>query len=265
MNSFCSSRRTGFSLLELLVACALSILIVSVIVTMASDSLNIFRTTGNRLRANSDASVALDLIALDLQAFASQNSPFESMHCTPLEAIEQGHGHWLMFLSVPDDEAADPGKTRAISYKLAFQDVLTGGSGEPGYGLYRFAASSAETFAHAVGLRDLLADYWSSRATLATARENCLIGNVVCFGIVFSYLDENGVHTYVPEDQELSVRGGQLYIDGDRIESATGLLAEVSLTILSEAGLYQLRQSPDRSSEILARNSSTFCRTIPLN
>jgi len=62
------SNRQGFTLMEVLVSSALTVVILTMLFTVLIGAMNAWQTGTNRMQGNADARMALDSIATDLQS-----------------------------------------------------------------------------------------------------------------------------------------------------------------------------------------------------
>lgn len=284
MNKHLNSR-SAFTLLELLVASAVSIILLGVVVSVIQAIGTGQQQTMGGVQREGDLGLAADQLILDLEALSLPNKAgSEALRSLP-ETIEEAEGTWLMMLtSALDRDNAGGGTedlnrhgaTRAVSYRLARQDPLGAGGSRAIYAIYRAIASSSHTFTHATGTTNLHDDYWTGIDSLAdpvpapgppTAAENFLAANVVAFSVRFQRAD-NGEWTSA-EDAIRIGRDGAGILGGDGSLSPTGLVpggftqAEVSLTVLSpqgatllESGAIQMPEAIQRFGETVVRRTS---------
>lgn len=247
------STRCAFTLVELLVASVISMILVGLLlIATQSVSTNYTRTQAEITRRG-DAAFALDQIVQDIEGYVIPNfAQGEGLRATPETVGAATNALWLTLLSTATDtDTSDPsgtnnftGATRALSYRLAYQNSIDGTSSEPAYAIYRSIASAKHTFANITATTtNLQTQYWSAipgsptpTPAAATAIGSFLAENVVALSVRF--LKEDGSWTS-PGD---TVRIGR---DGVTVNGApvAGRLkrAEVSITVLSPEGAQRVR------------------------
>lgn len=237
------SRLTGaaFSLLELLVASAVSMLLVGVLLMATHGvSTNYTRTQANITRQG-DAAFALDQIVQDIEGYVIPNFPGgEALKMTPEVVGDATNAAWLTILSTVTDEdnSATPftGATRAISYRLARQNTIDGTDIAQTYAIYRSIASAKHTFSNVDSTTtNMQTQYWGAPApdpaptpAAPTAIGNFLSENVV--GLSVRFLRRDGTWTS-PGDEVRIGRDGTT-VNGEAV--AGGFTrAEVGITVIS--------------------------------
>jgi len=249
----------AFTLVEMLVACAVAMLLLVSLAGIVSQSMDVSRRTNNTLLAYNEAASAIDLLANDLESLAVTRQPFEYLHMTT-ETVEAASGvSRLLFLSVAtqDNTAdADMGQLRAISYRLLRQDPISSGGKNPVYGLYRSSVSAAETFQKFAGQTDLSSSFNSVSPSL----DDFLAGNIVDFRVRFypagGQTPANGGGASI---QPVRISGNSTKVNGSDF---SGVLAwaEVTMTVLEnsgvkllDAGTIDLETAKQRYGRILTR------------
>ncbi len=251
------SRRQGFTLMEVLVSSALTVVILTMLFTVLIGAMNAWQTGTNRLQGNADARMALDSIAQDLQSIVVRQTSIDQEWLyadqVPVANAPEGtRSTWLTFFAPSlDREPNQQGDIVAISYKVGFQDPLsTNTPAFPIFGLYKHMIDTRNTFNLALGLENVRADFWNGNPTLEQnlfapqsvnplSPQSLLIPNVVDFNVDWN------VHTIgsvQPLSSDANIRlNNSLFagvnefpntpVGGGRIESA-----DISLTILTEEG-----------------------------
>jgi hypothetical protein len=236
--------------MEVLVSSALTVVILTMLFSVLIGAMNAWQTGTNRLQGNSDARLALDSIAQDLQSMVARQ--------TTLGVLGQ---EWLYserrpIFGLPDDfnrsatqlyffspsldrEPGQQGDIVAIQYQVAFADPFQGNpqsnvstSNYNIFGLYKRMESTRDTFQNVLGLEDIWDGYWEARQSPRSG--DLLIPNVVDFHVAWNITTDDVPRT---ETQWLRLHN-QLSAfshmdDGPRkIESA-----DISLTILTDEGM----------------------------
>jgi prepilin-type N-terminal cleavage/methylation domain-containing protein len=183
----------AFTLVELLVSMVVSALVLTLLVSVISRSMQITTHSLNTMAAYSSAAAAVDSIATDLASLAVTRQPYEYLQALPdpnfpatayPNLLANTSQPMLLILNVisPADSAIsspspaqsppatpsypDSGQPRAVCYRIAWQNPITA-NGSPSaassnynsyvFGLYRQVASSSDTFTYVLGTTDLYA------------------------------------------------------------------------------------------------------------
>lgn len=256
----------GFTILELLVATAVTMLMSVLLLSMVQYFIDGYRRTQNSMSRQGDSSFALDQIVQDIENRVIPNSPnAEGLRATWTN-VDQGKGVWLTLLSTATDR--DPnmnnGATRAISYRIDKKNPIDGSVNHPAYALYRSIASAKHTFENAMStnVSNLQSDYWNNlpaapapTPTQPTDKDNFIAPNIVEFQVRFLRAD-NGKWTQ-PESTVSISRNGAI-VDGVAIPGGFKR-AEVSLMTISPEGATKLAAGMS-IQEVITRYSQTSVR-----
>jgi len=260
-----SKRRVAaFTLAEIMIATAITMLMVALLLSLTQGVIGSFSTARDRMIRQGDISFALDQLVQDLEGLVVPTSEgSQGLRWTP-EDIEGAQAGWLTFLSTAtdpdnsteDDAISHQGATRAISYRLAYQNPFDAeAEGNEEFALYRSIASAKHTFENAFeDVDDLQEDYWTNpaaepepapRAANPPDPATYLSGNVVRFAVRFLRADDE---TWTEPDQEIKIGQNQgdaentesgAFVDGEQVPGGF-LRAEVSVTVLSREGAGRL-------------------------
>jgi len=279
--------RSGFTLLEVLVASTVSLILIGLILSVTFGVLESYQDTSNGTVQEGDAALALDQMIQDLEGLVVPNLlGSEALRATP-EKIgpHEADAQWLTLLSTSTDEdQSEPvtftGASRSISYRIAYQNPIDGSDENATYGLYRSIASAEHTFDNAIGSSNLQNEYWDNLAATPnptprspTDLDNFLASNVVRFQLRFQYLDTKGNDN--PSDDELVwtspeetlrfARSGLTIIDGGAsLSIPTYERVEVLLTVLTPEGMERLRSGVVGLEEAIQRYGQTSVRQAAL-
>lgn len=256
-----------------MVAMTVTATLLLLLVSVASDSLKNFRQIDESVRLQSDASAALHMIASDLEALTVESRLIEALECKP-ETVRGVQSSWLTGLSrVYDNPGTGApnnfGELRSFSYKLAYQNPITGTTGtSPVYALYRTVLPAGTTLNAVLAQmlqnpgRGLGQAYWDTRAT--TTSDDYLVGNVVRFDVAWTYetLDAGGAVNFqtVPINTSVryrkdEVRAGATTIPG-RMARAT-----ITLILLPESAVKQLNGAQP-GADYIAKKGKRFSREV---
>lgn len=256
--------QSGFTLVELLVATAITAILVILLLGISQNILESHRRTISDATLERDAQFALDRLAEDLGTLTRPRlRGAESLHAVVESVAGAVSLHLVMVTNAtdsdPDGVAASP---RAISYRVAYQDPVAEGGGWPAFAMYRSVATATETFQEAVGASNLMGDFWQSRPS--TQLRDYLIGNVVDFRL--RYLD-----TETSDWVALDNPGDVLRLAGRDRVSTSGLgdggetsALELSITTLSREGGIRLRDGAVTVAEAIDRYGKTHTRRVGL-
>jgi len=264
------NRNAGFTLAEIMIATALTMMMVVLLLSLTQGLLGSFTSARDRMLRQGDISFALDQMVQDLEGLVVPNATdSEGLRMTS-ETVGNADGVWLTFLSTAtdldnsttNDNISHQGATRAISYRLAHQNPIDGSDDQPAYAIYRSIASAKHTFENALNVDDLQGDYWSSLPATPdpTPRDptdigSFLSGNVVEFTVRFLRADND---TWTQPDDNVRIASDGVYVGSDQVEGGF-TRAEVSVTVLSEEGATRLESGLD-PAEVKKRYGKTSVR-----
>jgi len=269
----------GFSLVELLLAAAISMILVGLLLLAVQGVMNNYTHTQSKITGQADVSFALDQVVQDLESMVIPNyTNAEALALTPETVGSVTNAAWLTLLSTSVDrdnssnatfQANFNGATRAISYRLSYQDPLTTGGTNPCYGIYRSVASANHTFSNAMSVTNAQTDYWSNIPATPAPTPNSST-NITCFlaenivGFSLRFLRADTMTWTLPTDQ---IRIGN---DGSSVNGIQGpngfLRAEVSLTMITPEGSdrvkggFGLTKAIKRFGQVSVRQTAAFSK-----
>ncbi|MEI6033895.1 MAG: hypothetical protein WCS65_06390 [Verrucomicrobiae bacterium] len=268
---------SAFTLIELLVAATISMFLVGLLLMAVQGISTSYTRTQANITRQGDAAFALDQVVQDLEGYVVPNfAAGEAIRATPETVGETTNAIWLTLLSTAVDADNSnvngtnnfSGATRAISYRLAYQNTISTNSPgtDPTFAIYRSISSAKHTFANvSSATTNMQSQYWGSIAAspspappAPTAIGNFLAENVVGFSVRFLYLDSSGAEKWTSSSDVVRIGRDGATINGAAI--AGGLKrAEVSLTILSPEGAQRLKAGLPLS-EAISRYGKTSVR-----
>jgi prepilin-type N-terminal cleavage/methylation domain-containing protein len=261
----------GFTLLELLVAMAVTAILVVMLAGVVQNVLGLYsRMTGDPAMF-SESKLAVRQLARDLESLGLPGATGgEILRMTPEQAGTVGQldgksAVWLTVLTSAtdrddsvltsatdrDDSTPNPveGALRAVSYRLARQNPIDGSSTEPTTALYRSIASAAHTFSNAPGKTNLQSGYWAILPSAPaptpqppTAIDNYLAGGVAGFQIRYHYVDTRGTASPTDDISAWTEPGDSVRISAEGSDRNGSSIpggfrsAEITLTVLSRQG-----------------------------
>lgn len=159
-NSVHSVKKTGFSLLEVLVAVAVLALLVVLLMGMVEGATRMWRTNENRVESYREARAALNLIASDLRSFHPSTNTSHFLTNLPGADSSTPTNAQIGFLtalpraSQNDDSLSD---LCTVGYFLAYGKP-TRFNQESTFNLYRYFRESNKTWTNLIGNAGLFAD-----------------------------------------------------------------------------------------------------------
>lgn len=299
-----SARKRGFTLMELMVAMAITTIIVTVLVSITSLALETWNRSRAELRASRQAKAMIDTMARDFESLVTRsgnNNQWLSAVTTTKtigKQIESSNASELIFFSAVTDRydgnvgnvAANlGGDVSCIAYQLEYKDpVGTGASQFETFVLNRLLVNPDEAFANLLGKEDLVNAFSSYSNKIGESR-NFVCENVFQFTVTFHMQVTQGTGTSA-EIINVPVSIGQsntaqttksFKIMGNGIETelspgsvtsaalAAGRLTamEVSVTVISDFGIDQLRTrtfSGAQKTDFLTKNSYQYTKLVQL-
>ncbi|MES2441143.1 MAG: prepilin-type N-terminal cleavage/methylation domain-containing protein [Verrucomicrobiota bacterium] len=222
-----SSRKRGFTLMELMVAMAITTIIVTVLVSITSIALDTWNRSRAELRASRQAKSMIDTMARDFEALVTRrgntNEWLSAISDTKTigEKLESTNATKLIFFTAPTDRyEGEIGTTKdlggdvsCVAYQLDYKDPIGAGGANSKFETFvlsRLLVNPDETFNDLLGktqtdsnkgavksLDDLFSSSYSSRMAKP---ENFVCENIFQFSVTF-YVQvsvvENGVTTIV--------------------------------------------------------------------
>jgi prepilin-type N-terminal cleavage/methylation domain-containing protein len=274
-------RSRGFTLIELMVAMAITTVIVTVLVSITGVALDTWQRGRAEIRASRQAKSMLDTMAKDFESLVSRRgtkfewlySKVESELPGPSANMSSNAAELIFFTAATDRYLGEIGSEKdlggdvsCVSYQLLYQDPVQGTEEENSstFVLYRLLVNPDETFEKLLGKEDLKAAFQTFEAEVKKV-ENFVCENVYQFTL--TYLVEvtqttGTTTTTVPvrvtlgetgAGKELMLRGNGIETDASagsikptvtEEELKAGRLTgvEIGITVLSDAAVIRLAQ-----------------------
>jgi len=176
--------RKGFTILELIVAAAISTVLLMLAISLSTDVLDFWGHSQSKLSSHAQARVILETLSTDLESAVFDNEgtwmaadiltnrsnsgkwqdassslqkpqdsleiDFDDENIRPVDYRFGAAGTWLRFFSQPMDGASssDPGKLCAVAYQIIRRSPIDGSA--PSYNLYRSVVSATNTLDEAI-------------------------------------------------------------------------------------------------------------------
>lgn len=292
-----SSRKNGFTLVELLVALGVTAIIVSMLVTITATALDGYSTSRNQVKAAREAKAAFDQVARDLESLVVRSGndfdwlwvSTESNNPGPASNQSPNASRAVFFTAATDrydgalNTASDlGGDVSTVAYRLLYRDPITN-TENPDFStfvLYRNLINPDVTFQNLLGQQNLQTAYQQFSGDESNS-ENFVCENIYEFSL--SFVVEFTVGNVTQTERVLVASAGgsstvnDFRIRGDGILSdnnpatayANGrvVAADLSITVINDSALEILRNGslPDANRiRLLEKNSYYFAKTIIL-
>jgi prepilin-type N-terminal cleavage/methylation domain-containing protein len=279
---FSKRTRSGFTLLELLVAMAITTLIVTVLVSITAIATDTWTRSRTELRASRQAKTMLDAMAKDFESMVTRrNNNFEwlvAKRSLPKDSggndpsLPSTNASELVFFTAPTDrydgDMSKPGDVCGVGYLLAYKDPIdSNGTDFTTFVLNRHVVDPNDTFTELLAKLELLPAFDAQYRAKLQETKNFICENVYQFTVVF-HVEINNPTTGAPLTVQLMV--GQNGLSEFRFKGTgivwTGTLpdrptdipddltfenllkagrmvgVEISLTVLSDSAINRIRK-----------------------
>lgn len=284
-----SSIKRGFTLMELMVAMAITTIIVTVLVSITSIALDTWNRSRSELRASRQAKGMIDTMARDFESLVTRRGNTNEWLSAITESqkigdkVESTNASKLIFFTAATDRyngqigvsgTDNGGDVSCVAYGLEYRDPMgSAGSGFETFVLNRLLVNPDETFNKLLGKTDLTAELPKCTVKLDDPA-NFICENIYQFTITFhvqvsqTSTSTPPVTTLVNVPVKLGKSNSGLTTDsfkikGTGIESgfAGGTVTidelkggritamEVSATVISDFGIDQLKRRTFSSSQ----------------
>ncbi len=295
--------KRGFTLMELMVAMAITTIIVTVLVSITSIALDTWNRSRSELRASRQAKSMVDTMARDFEALVTRrgntNDWLSAIAPTtmPGDNLKSTNAAELIFFTAATDrydgqigvQGTDMGgDVSCVAYGLEYKDPIDGGAGRfETFVLNRLLVNPDETFEQLLGKPDLNQAFSSFKSKL-NAAENFVCENVYQFSVTFHVQvteTSGGTNTLVSvpvtvgntgsnSTNEFRINGAGNIIPSsitgfttDQLKAGRVTAVEISLTVVSDFGIDQLRSrsfTGNQQSDFLAKNSYQYTKLVQL-
>ncbi len=290
--------------MELMVAMAITTIIVTVLVSITSIALDTWNRSRSELRASRQGKAMIDTIARDFESMVVRRGNANEWLSAIAETrgigrnLQSTNASRLIFFTAATDRYNGEigvvnrdrgGDVSCVAYELQYKDPLaTGATGRfETFVMSRLLVNPDETFARLLGTPDLPTAFTSFAPTVSNP-ENFVCENVFQFSVTFNIQvsQVNGttttlVNVPVTVGSNGGVNAAQRFrilgsgIDTDAAggvtpaQLAAGRLTsmQISVTVLSDLGVDQLRTrsfSGNQQAEFLAKNSYQYSKLVQL-
>lgn len=292
-----STAKRGFTLVELIVAMAITIIIVGVLVSVTSIATDTWNRSRSELRASRQAKSMVDAMVRDFEALVIRSGNANEWLSAITEADLPGSAGMssanasklIFFTSATDRYNGQIGTTddlggdvSCVAYELDYKDPLVdGGKDFETFVLNRLLVDPKETFEKLLGEEDLTAALGDSTVKIENP-VNFVCENIYQFTVTFHVevtdtTKTPAVTSIVPvtlgkDTKEFRIFGNK--IDTDYAGTSASLVlsgrvkaVDFSITVLSDMGIDQLRRrtfSGTQQTEFLAKHSYQYSKLVQL-
>jgi prepilin-type N-terminal cleavage/methylation domain-containing protein len=292
-------KRAGFTLMELMVAMAITTIIVTVLVSITSIAIDTWNRSRSELRAARQAKSMVDTMARDFEAMVTRSGGRDPVSGRPFEwfvadsnasntatsgPLPSTNATNLIFFTAAADRykgeigtASDlGGDVSCVGYELFWRDPIDqSGTVFKTFVLNRKLVDPKEAFDKLLGKTDLAAEF--ANISDIENPENFVCENLFQFTISFHLsvppttaagVATPRVVTIGPSGtiQKISINGDGINAAGDAtLKSARLTAVEISLTVLSDTGVDQLRNrsfSGNQQAEFMAKYSYQYSKLV---
>ena len=251
------SNRSAFTLVEILVATAITMILTSMILALTTNVLTTWNRSSGKLSSGSDARLALQLLTQDLETAVLKHDGSQwviAEQDSDVGILPAKNAFWLQFFSpvtdrpryYQDSKSETFGDICAVSYRLAYQNPFDNPNGLKVYSLYRTVADPQTTFEEALVFANSenqnLKGFWNTGTYKnGKSADEFLVGNVVNFSLIFQYqvtVEDGNTERYLSMDNQQNPV--DFYFGGDD-SSGIPLYVDITLTILSDEGMQQIQ------------------------
>ena len=248
-------KKSAFTLVELLVAVAISALLMVSLVSILSKSLDVSKRQNTGMLSKAADQAALDLMVTDLDSLLVNRNAGEVFRYTngPITnaspSIRNAASIYCLTTSMEDsystNNTGNPGVPRLVQYVIQYMTNYASSSSNS-FGLYRNVLDPTNTFQNAIGTTDLSAVTASSYST------NLLVPNVVGMTVAMYTNFGSGIWT--------NSSGTNTSISSTNFPR--GVVLEVSLTVLDEPALSRFGTGSGVGNNSATNLINQFGRTL---
>jgi prepilin-type N-terminal cleavage/methylation domain-containing protein len=299
-----SSKKRGFTLMELMVAMAITTIIVTVLVSITSIALDTWNRSRAELRASRQAKSMVDSMARDFEALVTRRGNTNewlsaiSAQTMPGDRLLSTSASKLIFFTAATDRyngqigvtgVDDGGDVSCVAYELEYKDPIGGNSGKfDTFILNRKLVDPKEAFDKLLGKENLETAFTSVSGNVNDST-NFVCENIFQFTVTFHVQvaqTVSGTTTLVTVPvtvgksssgqitKEFRIKGSGVIADisggsvtSDQLKAGRVTAVEISLTVISDFGIDQLRTrtfTGSQQSEFLAKNSYQYSKMVQL-
>jgi len=191
-----SNSKSGFSLVELMVSMAITLIIVTVLVSITSMAMDTWNRSRSELRASRQAKAMVDAMTRDLEGLVIRSgNNFEWLSAIVRADDGSSNGADLVFFTAATDRyngaigSADDlgGDVSCVGYKLAWKDPIAGVATDQfkTFVLNRYLVDPKATFEDLLGKPEIGALFAGNYDAELAAEQNFVCENIYQFTVTF--------------------------------------------------------------------------------
>ena len=282
----------GYTLIEILVSTTIMLILSGLAIQITAEVVKIWGRSSGKLATLSEARIAMDIIANDLEGVVLRNDRTEWFRAENvfLKYPVKSKSIALRFFSVIKDKPTDsqgntiPGDVSAIAYNLHYVNPIDGSDrGEKSFVLYRMEVDPETTYNNLldVSKRDTLPNkrsrIWGLGNTIKGKNGgNFLAKNIVNFDIEFHVEDDGNSSTptlyferSIKNPNKSVIYGGKFATVGPQAElehyQRALAFADIKLTVISDEGADMMRiidKLPETPEDVIRLHGEEFIRRV---
>ncbi len=269
-----SSRRRGFTLIEIMVAAVITVIMVGLVIQITGEVLKLWNRSMGRMSANEEARIAMELLTSDLEAAVLINNGQQWLRVEAESNVgvpTAGQTVALKLFTSALDRPDEQGNVSAVAYVLAYAPAYDGAL-SPSFVLFRNLAGSVETFEDLLGpgpgdpQLSLEDGFWDPAQITNTS--NYLAGNIVDFKVFIYGVDDSGDKVVWNDTNEDGIIDEDFIYGGTDSDDQLPSFAEIKLTIVSDQGLEILSLPTlsgtgfDNVQQVIRQHGEVFKRRV---
>ena len=279
--------KRGFTLMELMVAMAITTIIVTVLVSITSIAIDTWNRSRSELRAARQAKAMVDTMARDFEALVTRTGNDNEWLYALSDAPEGGstNAATLVFFTAATDrydgqigvDGTDlGGDVSCVGYKLEWKDPISAGGSSKfkTYVLNRYLVDPKPTFDNLLGQPKLGDTFLTSYGANLSQKENFVCENVFQFTVAFNVEVtsetgdiENKLVTITPsgDSRKFTITGNGIVTEplDDTLAGGRVTAVSISLSVLTDNAV-SLVDKKANDAEWLAKNTYQYSKLIQL-
>lgn len=239
-----TKRKRAFTLIEIMVAAAITVIMVGLVIQITSEVLKIWNRSVGKLSANAEARIAMELLTSDLETALLINNGQQWLRVEQESNVGSptaGQTVGLKLFAPALDRPDEPGNICGIAYRLAFAPAYNDANTNS-FVLFRALEGPEDTFNTLLGPGTgdpqlaLDSGFWGE--TSITNPDNYLAGNIVDFKIyIYGINDTTGEEIILNDLNDDGLIDQNYFYGGTDASEETPVYAEIFLTVVSDEGL----------------------------
>jgi len=295
--------RKGFTMVELLISMAITLIIVAMLLGMTKISIDAWRTTNSKAKSSRLAQEVFDVVGRDMEGIVIRTgNNFEWLRIVSSNLADADLGpetnktiknalEFNFFTSTPDRYDGQIGVTGVdnggdvslVRYRLVYQDAIDPASrNKPVYSLYRDRVEPDTAFNNLLAQTDLETGLNAITGSISDV-DNLLADNIYDFTLSFNFefitsTGQDGYQRVVMQsdgvNSQLSIQGNEIQVNGGALPLPAGATslrlssADISVFVISDSGMKSVATVPIATdaefSEFLNEHGNTYTKSVIL-